>query len=84
MEKVIEQRIMQMAAREGFWFDTLRSAAGRAVNGDAAGVPLRSLDDSELERVFGQCAGSVLLISAVTSWRDSGRTLEAFTKLASL
>jgi hypothetical protein len=84
MENVIETRIMQMVSQEGFWFDTLRSAAGRATNGDAEGVPLRSLEDSELERVFGQCVGPVVLISAVTAWREAGRSLESFLALATL
>lgn len=78
----IEQRIQFMAQAEAEWFRTLIACAGRAVNGPADGVPLASLDDDELERVFGACAGPVQCIAAVKAWRDARRSLQAFLDLA--
>lgn len=78
----IEQRIAQMGESEAQWFSTLRSCAGRAMNGPADGVAMTSLQDDELERVFGNCAAPRQCINAVSAWRDSGRSLQAFLRLA--
>ena len=72
---------MKMSAREVFWFNTLQAAAGRASNGGMDGLPMCSLEDSELERVFGQCANPILLIEAVKAWRESGRSFSDFMRL---
>lgn len=74
----LEQRIAEMGRNESFWFETLSSAAARAVLGDRHGNRLRDFSDAELERVFGPCAAPVLLIAAVTAWGESGRSFEDF------
>lgn len=77
-EMNIHQRIAQMGMNESLWFETLASASARAFHGDAQGIALRDLSDEELKRVFGPCANPQLLIAAVTSWREGGRSFSDF------